>query len=404
MTPMPQSFESLRFRVGDGQVLAQMPEAKPRMPFDSEVMAFLHSFSKIVLALPQARPHSDVISLAFWCRKAALEKMKQTLQYKERLLGRGVAFHIAPSNVAVNFAYSLFAGLLTGNANVVRLPSKMFVQVDIICEALNQALQQHVAIRELICLVQYGHEREINNALSALSQSRLIWGGDKTIALIRQSPLSPRAVDVAFADRYSIAIIHADEYLAADNKQRIAQNFFNDTLLTDQLACTSPKVVVWLGERKAEARAQFWAHFESYLQDRPDPEAVSVVKTLADYCQRAAQNPALKYIPSGTRHIFRVEAEAVSQEMLDTHHGNGLFYEWLVNDISEIMSICGEKCQTVATFGVSRNNIEAFIVNHAPKGVDRIVSFGETMEFSLHWDGYDLLKTLTRTITLSPDY
>lgn len=40
--------------------------------------------------------------------------------------GRGVAFHIAPSNVAVNFAFSLAAGLLTGNANIVRLSSKPF--------------------------------------------------------------------------------------------------------------------------------------------------------------------------------------------------------------------------------------------------------------------------------------
>lgn len=400
MTPMPQSFKPLRYRVGDAQILEQMRGVKPRTPFDPGVMAFLQTFSKGLLTHPQARAYSDVISLAFWCRKAALEQMKQAHPYNDVLLGRGVAFHIAPSNVAVNFAYSLFAGLLTGNANVVRLPSKVFAQVDIICQTLNDALHQHADMRGLICLIEYGHEPEINNALSAMSQARLIWGGDKTIALIRQSPISPRAVDVAFADRYSIAVIQADAYLASDNKSRMAQNFFNDTLLTDQQACTSPKLVVWLGEQKAEARAQFWAHFEAYLRDRPDPEAVSVIKTLADYCQQAAQNPALKYIPSETRHIFRVEAQTVSQQMLENHQGSGLFYEWLVDDLNEIMPVCGEKCQTMATFGVTENNIEQFIFNNAPKGVDRIVTIGETMTFSLHWDGYDLLKTLTRTITL----
>jgi len=330
--------------------------------------------------------------------------MKKTHTYNELLLGRGVAFHIAPSNVAVNFAYSLFAGLLTGNANVVRLPSKPFIQVDIICQALNQALEQHASVRELVCLVQYGHEPEINHALSAMCQARMIWGGDKTIALIRQSPLSARAVDIAFADRYSIAIIHADAYIAADNKKRIAQNFYNDTLLTDQQACTSPKLVVWLGEQKADARALFWAEFEDYLRDKPAPEAVSVVKTLADYCESAALSPELKYIPSATRHIFRVEAEKVTQDMLENHHGSGLFYEWLLNDITEIAPVCGEKCQTLMTLGLTKNNVEQFILNSAPKGIDRIVSVGQTMEFTLHWDGYDLLKTLTRTITLSPDY
>jgi len=398
--PMPQIFKTLRYRVGDEQVLEQMRAVKPRIPFDPDVIAFLQSFSKILLTLPQARPHTDVISLAFWCRKAALEQMQKTYSYNELLLGRGVAFHIAPSNVAVNFAYSLFAGLLTGNANVVRLPSKSFVQVDIICQALNQALEQHTAIRELICLVNYGHEPEINNALSSMCHARLIWGGDKTIALIRQSPLSARAVDIAFADRYSIAVIQADAYIAADNKQRIAQNFYNDTLLTDQQACTSPKLVVWLGEQKADARALFWAEFEACLRDKPAPEAVAVVKTLADYCERVAHSPELKYIPSATRHIFRVEAQNVTQGMLENHHGSGLFYEWLVDDISEIAPVCGEKCQTVATLGLTENNIKQFIHNTAPKGVDRIVAVGQTMEFTLHWDGYDLLKTLTRTITL----
>ncbi|TCD17157.1 acyl-CoA reductase [Lelliottia amnigena] len=401
---MPPIFKTLRYRVGNEQVLEQMRDVQPRIPFDPDVIAFLQSFSKILLTEPQARPHSDVISLAFWCRKAALEQMKKAHAYNELLLGRGITFHIAPSNVAVNFAYSLFAGLLTGNANVVRLPSKPFVQVDIICQALNQTLEHHVAIRELICLVQYGHETEINHALSAMCQARMIWGGDKTIALIRQSPMSARAVDIAFADRYSIAVIQADAYLAADNKQRIAQNFYNDTLLTDQQACTSPKLVVWLGEQKAEARVLFWTEFEACLRDKPVPEAVSVVKTLADYCERAARSPELKYIPSETRRIFRVEAEKVTQDMLENHHGSGLFYEWLLDDISEIAPVCGEKCQTVATLGLTENNIKQFIQNVAPKGVDRIVAVGQTMEFTLHWDGYDLLKTLTRTITLSPGY
>ena len=132
MIPMPPIFKTLRYRVGNEQVLEQMRDVQPRIPFDPDVIAFLQSFSKILLTEPQARPHSDVISLAFWCRKAALEQMKKAHAYNELLLGRGITFHIAPSNVAVNFAYSLFAGLLTGNTNVVRLPSKPFVQVDII--------------------------------------------------------------------------------------------------------------------------------------------------------------------------------------------------------------------------------------------------------------------------------
>lgn len=401
VTLMPQNFESLYYRVGDAQILAGMCNAKPRVPFDDEVLAFLHSFSGILLASAQARQYSDVISLAFWCRKAALKQMKQIHSYNNILLGRGTVFHIAPANVAVNFAYSLLVGLLTGNANVVRLPSKKFSQVDVICQSLNMALEKHIAMRELICLVEYGHEKDINNMLSAISQARIIWGGDKTISLIRQSPLAPRAIDLAFADRYSIALINADYYLASEDKQRIAADFFNDTLLTAQQACTSPRVVVWCGNQKNEARAEFWQQFEKRLQNEPAPEAINVVKTLAKYCENAAEDLSLKYIPSATRHIFRVEAGFVTQEMLESHPGYGLFYEWLVDDIKEISSVCGDKCQTLATLGVSQDNLNEFIHHVAPKGIDRIVALGQTMNFSLYWDGYNLLQTLTRTVTFS---
>lgn len=398
--PMRQNIEQLRYRVGDEDIMQNMHDIKPRVPFDPEVMDFLHTFSKKVLAFPASRAYSDIISLAFWCRKASLEQLKKTHSTDDFLLGRGVAFHIAPSNVAVNFAYSLIAGLLTGNANIVRLPSRPFAQVDIICQLINMALDEHDVIRELICLVEYGHELEINNALTAMCHSRLIWGGDYTISLMRQIPLTPGAIDIAFADRYSLAIIDADFYLAAINKQRIAEDFFNDTLLTNQKACTSPKLVVWLGENKELARKIFWEHFEDWLRLKPAPEAISVINALVAYCQRAAEDPMLKYVPSATRHIFRVEVKNVTQEMLENHQGNGLFYEWSVDKIDEILPVCGKKCQTFAILGVSKNVVEQFIFRHAPKGIDRVVPVGQTMNFSLHWDGYDLLKTLTRTLGL----
>jgi hypothetical protein len=52
------------------------------------------------------------------------------------------------------------------------------------------------------------------------------------------------------------------------------------------------------------------------------------------------RRPALKYIAAPTRRFLRAEATAVSQKMLEEHRGDGLFYEWLVDDILEIVP-CG---------------------------------------------------------------
>ena len=118
------------------------------------------------------------------------------LRYKEKngigdnriVIGKGVAFHIAPSNVAVNYAYSLVTGLITGNINIVRIPSKEFQQIDIINEAIKETLSDFKDVANYICLIRYGHDKQINDYLSSISDIRIIWGGDNTIAAIRESP------------------------------------------------------------------------------------------------------------------------------------------------------------------------------------------------------------------------
>ena len=64
-----------------------------------------------------------MVAFGFFCRRANLEALAREYEgaVSDRL-GRGISFHIAPSNVPVNFAYSLAAGLLAGNACVVKAP------------------------------------------------------------------------------------------------------------------------------------------------------------------------------------------------------------------------------------------------------------------------------------------
>ena len=46
----------------------------------------------------------------------------------------------------------------------------------------------------------------------------------------------------------------ADAYLAAERKDTIIQNFYNDTYFSDQNACTAPRIIFWQGEKKEEAK------------------------------------------------------------------------------------------------------------------------------------------------------
>ena len=224
--------------------------------FSDEVISFLNALSASLLKDRESRLYPDVVTFAFFCRKGNLLKLKEKYCREGELrLGRGILFHIAPSNVPINFAYSLVAGLLSGNANVVRVSSKQFPQVDLVIRHCLQLVEQeeYQPMCNRIALVRYDRTSDANAYLSSIAHVRVIWGGDATIATIRQNAIPPRSFDVCFADRYSIAAIRPSAILQASDKEMktLAENFYNDTYLFDQNACSAPHLILWMKENEA---------------------------------------------------------------------------------------------------------------------------------------------------------
>lgn len=406
---LPPVLKQIAYAIGDFDSLAAAATARANEPFTESVVDFLDAVSKILLRGKQAGSYADVATLAFWCRRSSTERLMQSYREANRAadgyrLGRGLVFHIAPSNVAVNFAYSMVAGLLAGNSNFVRLPSRDFPQVDIICSAVENALQSRALLRPYVVAGRYGHEKEITDALSSLCDVRVMWGGDNTIREIRKSELSPRATEICFADRFSICVIDPDAYLAAEDKREIAHRFYNDTYLTDQNACTSPKLVVWLDEDARAARERFWTELRGYLDSRYELRAIQAVDKLDFLCRFAAShggaaNPKL-VSREGDNLITRVEVDQICEGLLDGCVGSGFFFEYETTDLADLLPICSTKLQTVAVLGVPADTITRFIAENRPKGIDRVVPVGRTMDFSLIWDGYDLIGHLTRSVSV----
>ena len=307
-----------------------------------------------------------------------------------------MAFHIAPSNVAVNFAYSFATALLAGNSSIVRLPSKYFPQTELIIEAIRTVLEEHSALKDRICMVRYGHEKEVNGRFSSLADIRIIWGGDSTIREIRSSPLRPRAKEIAFADRFSVAVIDGDAYMQGE-WGAIAKAFYDDTYLTDQNACTSPRIVVWTGERIEEAMERFWQEIHDYAQARYTVPDVRSVEKLTKACLLgAAKDVALTQMPDNL--VTRIEVHELTEDLIEYMGNSGFFLEYHAKELDEILPLCGERCQTLSYYGVSPEEITSFIKRYRPKGIDRVVPLGRTLDFDLLWDGMDLILEMSRGV------
>ena len=111
-------------------------------PFDSKVVNFLDDFSNELKKQKKIYNFPDLVYLIFWTNYNKIQELKNKFTNKNISLGRGLIFHICPSNVPTNFIYSFFFGLLSGNSNIVKIPSKNFQEKKIILFIINKLFQK----------------------------------------------------------------------------------------------------------------------------------------------------------------------------------------------------------------------------------------------------------------------
>ena len=374
---------------------------RPDTPFSEDVLAYLNALSASLLRDPQSRQYPDVITFAFFCRKANLLRMKDEYQSAKLRLGRGMVFHIAPSNVPINFAYSLVAGLLSGNHNVVRVSSKDFVQVNIVVRNMLSLQADYPEVSRRIAVVRYEHDSNANAIFSVDCHVRVIWGGDRTIQQIRENALPARSFDICFADRYSFAVFNADELVNEADMDALALRFYNDTYLFDQNACSAPHLIVWLGDAHnvVKAKQLFWSAVQNLVDKRYVLQDIQAVdKLTALYRQSVAMNIRAEEYANNV--LRRVELSQLPDDIDEYRCAGGYFTEYTAKTLDEIAPIIKNKYQTIAYYGLDKDRLISFVNRNKIVGVDRIVPVGETTAFSLIWDGYDLINMMSRIIDI----
>lgn len=378
---------------------------RPDVPFSDKICDFLNTLSASLLKDMESRLYPDVVTFAFFCRRGNLAKLKeQYVREGETRLGRGVIFHIAPSNVPINFGYSLVSGMLAGNTNVVRVSSKLFPQVDIIIRHLHKLLdsRQYDEVTNRIALVRYDRTSDASAFFSSFASVRVIWGGDATIANIRQNAIPARSFDVCFADRYSIAVVNPDAIISASDEKmkKLAEAFYNDTYLFDQNACSAPHTIFWLrSSLLEEAKKKFWDAVHEYASAQYHLQAVmSVDKLTAFYRQAACMDIHAEEMPDNI--IVRANLDELPANIENFRCACGYFSEKAIDSLDEIASIITVKYQTLAYWGLSKEQLTKFVLDNRLQGLDRIVPFGETTAFSLTWDGYNLVDMFSRQVAI----
>lgn len=397
--------DNVEWIVGDP---ASLNAAKPTRPFDPAVLAFLDAWSRAIRAHPDIRHFPDLAAFAFYCRKGNLSAIQNSFGSSADRIGWGRALHIAPSNVPMNFAYSLVMGMLAGNTNVVRLASKHFPQADIACQLAGEVLAtpafqpKSSECTSGVAIVRFARNDAILSAFTQSADALLVWGGDATVAHLRTLPRPARCVELAFADRTSLAVLDAEAVLAlrAPQLASLAQGFYNDTYVIDQNACSSPSVVIWHGDdaNADQAKRAFWPAVEALVARTYDLAPVSAVDKMLDVSRHAEHFGAPLTLQRPNNAIMRATLPETTSNLSAIKGRLGLFFEHTTQDLTSILPRLRNTTQTLSHFGCDAAALRDLIITHGVSGVDRIVPIGKALDFAHTWDGHDLIATLSRRI------
>jgi hypothetical protein len=389
------------------EALIACPPATSK-PFSHVRRATLASLSSLILRDPVLRADAASIALAYWLRRSNVDRLNEAFERRLALdpdlvhVPVGRIFHVAPGNVDTVFVYSWALAYLCGNQNIVRVSGQ---HSDVLCRllALLSCLMQDDA--ELAAgnrFITYEHDEAVSTGLSRWANHRVLWGGDETVSRLRALPLSPHSSERAFGSKYSWSVVSVPAYLAAEVPitEKLAEGFFNDIFWFDQMACSSPHMLVWTGSREEFSAAidRFHATLAAEIQRRnyqgmpsSATHRLSYVFDLACEANLEADLRQKEFL--GVR---MGEHEPVRKEIC----GGGLFTHVRVRSLLEAAALAAEDCQTVTQFGFPAEELREFATQAGAKGIDRIVPIGQALAFDPNWDGFDLIGDFLRRVTV----
>jgi hypothetical protein len=252
--------------------------------------------------------------------------------------------------------------------------------------------------------LSYDRDDSVTAFLSARCQIRVLWGGDESVRNIRAIPLNPLAIELPFADRYALAALDALKVATASEERhrKLISDFYNDCYWFDQLACSSPRLVVWVGDSEScdQAKRRFWPALEEFVEGKHSeyPEIVGINKLNALYA--AAAHGSVDVISAPTTTVARAHLTGVSDAYRELHCGGGMFFEYEAAELNDIAQMLEAKDQTICHYEFSQTQIRNLLTRLPQRAVDRIVPIGSGLQFNTTWDGIDLLDAFSRKIAI----
>lgn len=343
----------------------------------------------------------DLSTLGFHFRRSRINSYFNKSYSDNKLLikGRGLIFHICPSNVALIYLYSAIYGYLSGNVNVIKISSRSLDDFNESINFINSINRELISdFYQSNCFISYSNQINITSTISDSADMRVIWGGDDSVNKIKSIQGKVSSVDLAFPNKNSIAIIDCFEIkkLKSQKYVELLNKFYRDAYLYDHNACSSPKLVFWLN-RDDSVVQKFWIDLSILIKNE---SSISLLRNSYLKFSRFAidndKHPA-RFFSMGL--VVR-DISLTFQLNNDNHAGLGFFNEFFADNLTQIELFLNDVLQTILYFGVELDELYDVINSLRFPGVHRVVPIGSALNMADVWDGQNFFTSMSRKIIL----
>jgi hypothetical protein len=390
-------FDSNKLNVS--VILDNFISPQRRMTGDPVIIEFLSDISKEILRSKKCREYPDIITFGYFCRKGSIKKILKVSKSEFIRYGWGIAVHIAPSNVPINFAFSFVFGLLSGNNNLVRLPSNTWPQVDLLVSIFEKIsdFSKYKLLRKNNAFIRTERNSPMLHEIIANCDALIVWGGDATVSIFRQLNKKPRCVELYFSDRKSSLVINAHVINDGSkaNLDKLALNFFNDTYLVDNNACSSPRRIFWVGDKAgiSSASAKFWLAVNGVIESKD--YNLDVIAKIDKYLDIMKSVQVAK---------SEIPVKKISENIWLTSRDSkivigrlGRFSELGFTELDLALKALDNDEQTLTYIGFESEHLEKVVIETGVT-LDRVVPVGMALDIGFIWDGVDVLQRLSRIV------
>lgn len=184
--------------------------------------------------------------------------------YRLKAKPRGVVLHISAGNVFVGAVDSLISGIITKNANILKMSGADPVFPVLFLESIKEFDPAGIIWANQAVVVWEGGNRAIEDILFDSKLTLVFWGGNEALNSLKPR-LGKHVKLIENGPRYSFAVIEG-KCLKPSAPANIVRGLALDVCRWDQQACSSPHVVYVIDKDLKTSHQLIEALFDEMIQ------------------------------------------------------------------------------------------------------------------------------------------